>query len=120
MIKRKFRCAVSAVRMAFAIIPLAGCDGSSERSGAKLIDLFTSGFSTADVMQGAKPMLIEHRHYDIYTSYRDMFDGASEFLLVGTHEAPESRLQNDGMSLEGGNLGDVLPSCSMRMLLSHD
>lgn len=122
MTKRRFRYTASAVKMAVAIMPLAGCDTGMERWSARLGGLLDSSFSTGhaparDLIQAEKNISIEHRHYDIYTRYRAAFEDSTERFETERDE------DDGGMQLTefGRDSGySTLPSCSVRMLMALD
>lgn len=125
MTKRRFECAFSAVRMAVAIIPLAGCDTGIERWSTKLAELFGPILSdehetVGNLAQIAKPLSIEHRHYDIYTRYHATFEDVSERLVTGVHEEGEGGMQTTGISHDGAGYSEAMSSCSVRMLMTQD
>lgn len=125
MIKRRFERAFSAVRMAVAIIPLAGCDTGIERWSTKLAELLGPILSNehetvGNLTQVAKPLSIEHRHYDIYTRYHAAFEEPSGRLLTGAREDGEDGIQTTGMSHDGAGYNEAIPACSVRMLMMQD
>ncbi|HZW11747.1 MAG TPA: hypothetical protein VFF81_00960 [Noviherbaspirillum sp.] len=123
MTKLIFRHTVSAVKMAVAMMPLAGCDTGIERWSARLGGQLDSAFSSGhesvrDLTQAEKPISIEHRHYDIYTRYRAAFEESTERFDVDQVDG-EGGVQMTGSARDGG-YSSALLSCSVRMLMALD
>lgn len=91
-------------------------------AGTKLADA-GFGFSAhresgAGLAIMAKPTAIEQRHFDFYTSYRQLFDSEAEAISDGVPNISDSLAQDAGVLHE--EPGEAGASCSMRMLLMRD
>ncbi|GAB3540922.1 hypothetical protein GCM10027343_10730 [Noviherbaspirillum agri] len=121
MTKRKFRRTVSAVKMAVAMMPLAGCETGVERWSERPGGLLDPGFSKQQESVGnpahlEKSISIESRHFDIYTRYRAVFEEPTERFVAeqGDGGMPGATAARDEDDVS------TLPTCSAHTLMAQD
>lgn len=118
-------------------ISLAGCGGGerAEKSAAKtpsIIDGVDLSAKAAEEgrnelvlaarSESSKPVqsaLVESRHFAMYNTYREVFDGAPDRFLSGAHD-PGDVLLNKFSALDGKRIGAAISSCSARALITQD
>lgn len=123
MLKHKARLAVSAVAGAIAVILFAACDGV-DRMDAKLSALFTAGFAAQrdhanNPIISANPTAIEQRHFDVYKSYRAMFEEPAGPPAEDVQRMPD-RYPPNADRRQVGNIADASPPCSVRTAIGQD
>ncbi len=126
--------AVAVVVVIVIAISLAGCgDDRAEKTAAKTpsvrVDLAAKAAeegsdeqALAARSESSKPVqsaLVESRHFAMYNTYREVFDGAPDRFLSGAHD-PGDVLLNKFSALDGKRIGAAISSCSARALITQD
>lgn len=113
MFKRKFKRGFSAAVMAVAIVSFAACDDEKE---VALNAGMPAQRNAADASEMMSRATAESRHFDVYNSYRMLFDEAADANLFLTQDDEEG-LRPAVVTFSASNI-DELRACSIRMLLT--
>lgn len=130
MFKQRTRRTFSAVRMAIAMIPLAGCEDGVDKVKAKL-DFLSVARPSQDLRQSQserdsealeQATSVEYRHFDIYANSRALFEGMSDLAHGRGQDGfmRDSGMLHERAAIEGAAIEDTMSSCSMRMLITQD